>query len=482
MPTIYNNQNIQDWGTEAQTLSRRNQENQQLIAEHNQTLIPLQSQQQSLQLQINTVQSQINTYRLQMAQDNYYHHDHYHHHYHHHHNPGLLHTALDVFSALDLARLEGQLSDLQAQASRLDGEIQPHLRQIRSSRALIDEANQRLTWLNHHIAQGSAFLNTLRTNPQILVQNLKSRIGSALKKYEEEHPQGLSPQVRICLWKIQEKLNFLSSNQGNVQINYLQLCALLQDMHLRVSAERQNKEFTELLNALLEESHVGSDLPDEMQTNSTTAQHYLLLQQQNPGLFNITPDNLLFLEQEAYQAALVHLQQAAAPANMLQCKIGDAVQVINNEVEAKKLNNELPDYHFYILALTDLAILKTNPQDAHTAQNLGLLANAANGSPSLGKQIGGALLAVVGVALIVASITCLAMTFGGSSFASAFGVAVGLSLLQSQITLSIAATLSITAGISFTLWGSSICKEGQRQGLSKELEAVKEEALHPTLV
>jgi hypothetical protein len=253
-------------------------------------------------------------------------------------------------------------------------------------------------------------------------------------------------------------------------------------MHQKVISEGQNSEFTGLLNSLLDQTYINLDLPDDLQTHQTTAMHYNYLQQQNPGLFSISPERLTILEQERYHYELGHMQARISPQNKLQDKINSALKVLNDEVEAKKQRNEPIDYRFNNRVLADLSKIAAKPNDIATLQHLGTLANTAAGTPSLGKKIAGALLAIVGIALIATSVACLVATFGGSSFASSFGAALGLSLLQSQITLGIGSSLTALGGIGLSFWGGSKFKEGQRQGLSKELENVKQEALLPTLV
>ncbi|WP_127099165.1 hypothetical protein [Legionella sp. km772] len=491
MPTVYNAANIQAWSTEALSLNSQKQHHQAIITENNQALIPLQSQLQLLQTQISTVQGQVTSYEIRNAQDNAFHwqqshhHGHHHGHHHHHHSPGILHTAVDIFSAFELGRLRNQLSDLQADARRIEARMRPHLQLIENSSRIIQQTDSRLSWLNYHSNNGAIFLNTLSANPNELVNQLKRKITAAFQDYDDKHPQGLSPQVRICLFNLKERLAYLTltpeqATINALQRNYLHLGALLQEMHNQVATEGLNQEFIQVLNSLLEETHLGADLPDALQTQQSKAEHYNYLQQQNPALFTVSPERLLVLEQERYHYEFSHLQERIAPSNALQNKINAALKVLNEELSAKKVKNEVIDYHFYNRVLADLAKISANPHDSKAIQHLGRLANVAVGTPSLGKKIAGVLLEILGIALIAASVTCLIATFGGSSFASSFGAALGLSLLQSQITLGISASLTALGGGALSFWGGIKFKEGQRQGLSKELENVHEEAMHPS--
>lgn len=222
-------------------------------------------------------------------------------------------------------------------------------------------------------------------------------------------------------------------------------------------------------------------MPDELQTGQTTEFYQNDLMRQNPSLFSIQPAQLDLIEQEHYESELKYMQTRIVIQNELQNKIDSALKIMSAEVDVKKQKNEFIDYHFYNRVLTDLSKIVSQPHDKAAIQHLGTLAEVAAGTPQLGKKIAGALMAIVGLALIAASIACLVATFGGSSLASGFGVALGLSLLQSQITLGISASLAALGGIGLSFWGGVKFRERQRQGLSKELEDVKEECLHPTL-
>ncbi len=498
MPLIYNAFNLQAWNTEIKTLNAQKQHHQELIKEHNQLLLPLQNQRQALQPQIASLQSQISIYEIKAAQDNAYHwqqshhnnhhhhHNHHHHshhhHYHHQHSPGIIHTTIDIFNAFELTRLRTQYNELLAEASRIDGKIRPHLHQTQESSNFTMQANARINTLNHTIQKGSDFLNKLHTNPQPLILELKNKIIAAFQTYKDNHPQGLSPQVRICLIKIQERLNYLTLDPhthslNDFQTNYLHIHTLLKSMHDQIIAEGENREFSDLLNSLLEETHIDTDLPDDLQTHKSFNEHYQHLQQLNPSLFMFSIEELTTFEQQYYQSQLNQLQNRAFKENSLQKKINAALRIISEEVEAKKQKQELIDYHYYNQVLNDLAIIAIDPKANSTIQHLNTLAQVSSGTPDLGKKIAGALLAVLGVVLIATSITCLVATFGASSFASAFGVALGVGLLESQITLGMSGSLLAMGGIGFSFWGGMKFKEGQRQGLSKALEEIKEEAL-----
>lgn len=119
----------------------------------------------------------------------------------------------------------------------------------------------------------------------------------------------------------------------------------------------------------------------------------------------------------------------------MQNKINDALKVLSTEVETKQQKNEAINYRFYNHALSTLGKISNTPQDIEALTQLAALTDTASGAANASKQVAGIFLAVLGISLIIASVTCLSLTFGLSSFASGFGAALGLSLLQSQVTL-----------------------------------------------
>ena len=488
MPSIiYNAANIQSWQNEAIGLRAQLQQQTQLVKDHNQALIPLQTRFQLLQSQINSVQSQITVAEIRSAEDrNYHSHLTYPHHHHHPHRPGLLHTVGDVLSAMNLNALYNELRDLQNQSSHIERDMRPHLQHIDTSNAIIQRATQRIQWLDTHIANGPVFLNNLRTNPHKLVTQLKKDIADAFKLYDDTHPTERSVQVRICLYNLQEKLNYFLLlpqyvSTRNLQITYLQLCSVLQDMHQRVKDEGKDSEFSTLLSNLLEHTYISlnGDLPDDLQTGQTTSHYHADLERQNT-LFAISPERLMTLEQEHYEEELKYINSRVVIQNELQNKINSAVNVLSAEVDYKKQHNQFIDYHFYNRVLQDLHQVSAYPKDHATTRHLSQLASVAAGAPSIGKKVAGALMAVVGVILIAASVACLAATFGGSALASGFGMGLGVSLLSSQVVLGVSSSLTALTGMGLTFWGGFKFKEGLRQGLSKELEGLNDELAQPT--
>ena len=493
---IYNTPQIQSWQSELSPLSFQIQGHSNRVNEHNNALIPLQSQFQVLQSQISSIESQIALAELRASEDRRYHqqlayqYDYHHRHHHHHHHspqPGFWHAVGDVASAINTGLLYSQLNSLRADIRPVQSQMQIHIDQINSSNAIIQNSRARIQWIEYHIAEGSKFLQTLRSRPSDLLTPLKNKIIDSFRRYNDKNPSGRSPQVRICLLNIEEKIDFFSSdpNQNDIrtlQINYLQFCAFLASMRIQVRSENKDEEFINLLDLIIDETHISSDgdLPDEMQTRSSASTLFAAIQRVKADLFLMNEQSLSIKEQSIFAEEVARIQTRVVYESELQNKINSAVRLIRLEVESKKQKNEDIDYHFYNRALKDLYQVAFHSQDHTTANHLGQLAESASGAPSVGKKVAGALIAVLGILVIAASIAFIALTAGVSSFLSGFGVALGLTLIQSQITICVCVPLTVLAGSGLTFWGSTKFKEGMQQGVSKELEAVKEEVLHPT--
>ena len=283
---VYNSANIQAWQNELPALAYQIQENTRLVTEHNNVLIPLHSKNQVLQSQINSVQLQINLAELRNSQDR-----NYHYHHHHHHQSGFLHTAGDVLATINTIALYSQLNGLRGQEAQLVATMQPHIRQVDSGNAIISQSRSRSRWLTTHISEGNQFLQNIRNNPLGLITSLQHKIDVEFKFYDDNNSAGRSPQVRICLLNLAAKLKQLSpaehADNKTTQLKYLQLCAFIYEMHRQVALENQDHAFQAILAGLIDTTHIAQqgDLPDELQTGISVASHFNTLQQNNVGLF-----------------------------------------------------------------------------------------------------------------------------------------------------------------------------------------------------
>lgn len=370
------------------------------------------------------------------------------------------------------------LPDLYSNYHKLSAEIQKEEKELADKTSLLTIYNLRFQTLSGHIKKGTVFLEVLRNNPQILIDNLISKIESSFQKYDLSNPFEDSVEVKIGLSTIVRRLQFIQMDKDSLKpslLIYLDLCALLQDMRLKVANENKDHKFLKELDKLLCTTYIQDTLPDELNLDNNTSNRYKILIEQNQDLFNISEVDLQKMEIDTYNNLLTKLSSLKNP-NLLNFKIQAAVYEVNKEIELKNKKNLPINYHFYNQILSDLYYIQNNPEHHSVIQHLTKLADLAQGKPILSKKIVGALFAVIGVALIAASLTCLAFTFGGSSLASAMGVTVGLSMINSQIALGVCASIGFFSGSCISACSGRMIQNGMRQGLSKELKSVTNEA------
>lgn len=402
----------------------------------------------------------------------------------HHHGPHYYNGHVYAFE--DMA-YEAHKNDLLRRLRTTAAGIKSNIRAYNEAIAMAQNSNKILTkrnsWLEKHLFDGNSFLQTLHNNPAELTYILHSKIMSMVNEYEKKHFIGLSPQVRISLLLIKTSLNALIDGTDDPYIqrqNYLRVCAFLCELYFQVHTENKDKDFIQSIAKLLEDVHIqpSGDLPDALKSNFNAAAWYQSVKDARPDCFALSECNLLAVEQANYEYAVdLIMGPHQVSDSFLNKKINDVVWSIYDEVRHKRQKNKVIDYHFYTQLLQQLHFLSLHPEDKLTAQRLTTMAEHASGSPSVGKQVLGGLLVVLGVLTIAASITALAFTFGSSSILSAWGMALGLGLIQAQCVAGVSLSLTAVAGAGLTFWGGSAIKAGTRQGISRELLDLTEEAL-----
>lgn len=493
-PVVYNQANLFSWQQELPQVQSQISEKSRIIEEQTQLLSPLQRQLDTINRLISITQRQLTNADISSTQDMLHHmHDHHHdRHHHHHHRDGLLHYVGDFAREWNRSQLQTELGRLQAERISLQNQMRPYERVIDETHAELTQLNSRKSFLNNHIGGAEIFLRTLQENPLELVQTLATRLQKAFNDYEDTHLTGLSPQVRISLIAARYGLGELTRyesgyNPEALQLqpihrsNYLRLCGFIWDMYTRVRQENLDTAFEKTLADLVESTHVlqQGDLPDHWQTNYSANAWFEVSKNANLGVFAIQPAQIDNIEEQIFNDKLVHLKRNNILSNNIQRHIMNAAELIEAEVAMKKQKQESIDYHFYGRTVCVLTDALNNPNDVQAIKRLGDIAECASGSPSVGKQVLGGLLIALGVLLIGASVAGMVTTFGSSSALSAVGIALGLSLLQTQVVLGVTSTVAAATGIGLTFFtGPNTVKSGQRQGLSQGLIDVKEDIEH----
>lgn len=490
-PVVYNQVNLLSWQQELPQLQSQISEKVRLIEETKLQLNPLQRQLDSINSLLAITQRQLNAIDINATQDMIHHMHHHHDHHHHgHHHDGALHFMGDIAREINRNQLQNESVRLQLQLASLRSEMKPFERALKETNDQLIQLRSRESFLNKHIPAAESFLRVLQNNPLELVNNLVNKLKKAFNNYEDTHLTGLSPQVRISLiaerYGLKELIPYDGGyNPSSLQLqpthraNYLRLCGFIWDMYSNVRQEKQDSEFEKILAELVESTHVlqQGDLPEPWQTRYNADVWFNFSKQTYPGYFAIQTAQLPSIEEQIFNNGLASLN--IQQTHNLHTHIVKAANLIEAEVAMKKEKHEPIDYHFYGRTVCILGEALANPQDMQTIKRLGDIAEYASGSPSVGKKVLGGLMIALGVLLIGASVAGLVTTFGSSSALSAVGVALGLSLLQTQVVLGVTSTVAAVSGIGLTFFaGPNALKSGQRHGLSQELVEVKEGLEH----
>ncbi|WP_131795205.1 hypothetical protein [Fluoribacter gormanii] len=469
-PIVYNHADLLSWQKELTPLELQISEHLQFVEYQRQQLRPSEEELRSLNLHISLIEHQISM-DIGLAQDLMRPKTHYH---------GEHIRVLDTFG------LQLELSRLEEQRDRLKRTMYPYEQAIIEAQNRLQELSSRRDWLNEHIPAAQLYLETLQENPMKLVQDLTNRIWEAFVHYEDTHLVGLSPQVRMCLIAVQY-MNLLTTYPGVGdpgylnqvhRSNYLRLCGLLWDMYSNVKQENKDAEFENVLRSLVESAHVAQhgDLPYPMLTGYSAIAWFESNKQSAPAYFAIQEQYLPILEEQTLNNGLAFItQNTPLKPTALQKHIMNAANLIGAEVKLKKQNHEEIDYHFYGRTIQVLCGSLVNPTDKQLATRLGKIAEHASGNKSIGTEVLGGLLIVFGALLICSSIVGFITTFGSSSVLSAWGISLGLSLLETELVFGIASTLTAATGVGLTFFaGPKAIESGSRKGLSQELMDIKE--------
>ena len=377
------------------------------------------------------------------------------------------------FYLINLPLSYQNLSIQQTEKARLECQRDPLRKRIQANQIAIVNLYSKLEWLKNHISAAKTFLRDLSQNPDKLVQSLVGQIMTVFNRYGNEHPANLPPQVRFYLYDIANKILQLTLSKYDdndsfkpSQIHYLRLCGFLWAMHSQV----QGTDFAQKIAELLEHTHIDAagDLPFEPQTGCSAAKHFTDISSRSGEVFSFSEVNLAAAEKREF-LALVGAQSQIHADSPMRINIKVAVELI-------QLSNPSNDYFFYTKVMQSLNALSNNPNDAAAASNLCLLANSATGNPQVGKQVCGALLAIAGLLVISASMAALVTTFAAGAPLCAYGMALGYSLLQVQITCGIGWGVTTAGGIAMASSGIHLFSVGKRHGLSKELNDIGSDA------
>lgn len=476
---VYDPAQIEFWEIELAALRKEIGENEQILlslAEQNLYL-------KEINLQISIIKSKLEFLFVENMNDSLHNqrlNDHY---YRHPHHDWYVFSSFpeDELRAVTRASLQATLERLYAQHTLAENKLDD-LGLSSDAQEKIAKAKIREQYLLQHIPAAQSFVAHLKDKPANLVMALQQRIRVAIVSYESQYFLQRSPQVRLSLLALKYARNHLIEDNElphPQRVNYLKLCGFLNDLYNKVASERLDEPFTQMLAQLIESTHVqpDSDFPSSWATGYTAEIWYNDTKKTKPILFSMHESELIHTEQRIFQRALDFLLQSHLPQNtQLRHYIPKAAWRIHLEVDAKKRREEPIDYHFYTQILHALTEIYHDPTHTVALTHLSHLTQHASGTSSVGKKVLGGLLVVLGLAVIGISIASFATTCGASSLLSAWGLSLGISLLNTQIGIGVGLYVTAAAGTGLTFWGAKTIHASRPQGLAKELSAIQKQA------
>jgi hypothetical protein len=246
------------------------------------------------------------------------------------------------------------------------------------------------------------------------------------------------------------------------QIELHTLCKWLWLIQQHVESNKTSKrdaEFTETLSSLISMTHikVGGNLPDNLAIPFTLG--YIPLEYQDDSSFLIAE-----LEQlEIAYGKLVNQQEflsAVATQNELFISQAEAVTNILNIIHTSHTQNNL-DIKFATKILTATSDLISDPTGMTSYNNYILLADHAEGCPTLGKAFAGYMLRGLGAMVLVTGVAI--------ALVAALAPPLSLSLLAASLIMAASITL-FGAGVGLIRLSDTYLENGMRHGLSLEME------------
>lgn len=384
-----------------------------------------------------------------------------------------------------------RITELQRQLIRLEQQRKDRVNDMipyqNNTSRLTQELNTLISQnelIQKQIESANVFLHVLRSTPRILVMELRAKLLAAVNAYEDKHTSNQSLAVRSCLHAIHNGLDLLIADIYDVatqQQNYLRLCGFLADLYSRVQQENRDDIFLRTLAEVINTTHIHpqEDLLDDLGVSFNAIAWFRAAKNEQRRIFAITESELNSDEVARCQQIMDRLlDDSLSQATYLQQSIRQSAQAIDIEICEKLRKNESIDYHFYTCLANTLMQLH-HDSNSYVTERLFYMVEQAPGASSLGKKLFGALMVVLGAAMVTASVLAFASSLGSTSALSAWGSALGLHLIQTQVaafTLSCSITTAVGTGLTF--WGARTISASTRQGLSQNLMDTYDAALN----
>ncbi len=338
--------------------------------------------------------------------------------------------------------------------------------------------------IEQQIESANSFLNVLSNNPRALVMDLRDTLLTAVNAYEDKHMRNQSLAVRSSLHAIHNGLNFLINDAYDLSVqrqNYLRLCGFLADMYAQVQRANKDDAFLDMLAEVINTTHIHpqEDLLDELGPQFNAMAWFRVIKKEHRRTFAITESELNSDEASQCQQTMDRLlDDSLTQTTYLQQSIRQCAQAIDFELCEKIRRNEPIDYHFYICLANTLMQLHHDSSNSRALERLLHMTDQATGASSFGKKLLGALMIVLGVAMIATSVLAFVSGLGSTTALSIWGSTLGLSLIQTQVAaLTLSCSITAAMGTGLTFWGARTVSASARQGLSQDLMETYDAAL-----
>jgi hypothetical protein len=453
--------------------SQRNLMNQELAA-----IAKLQPNLDRLDTQLNNYHSQIRALNIELASyqvrntvDMI---DHLQHSDRHHHQSTMgkvVHFASDVMAQMRVNTIQNELANLnqarmavQVEKSPVDSLMRHHQNNKNQIQQEIDRLHTRNVEVLKLLSQGSMYLFRLRNAPKTLCENLERTVTKFVQTYEEKHPAGQLPSVRLVLHELPKKMQALMiahnglAIEGHVSANvdskrdwqfkYSIFCYLLLKSFEQVEFNGDDNKFKDTLGKIiLGNVHIDKygNFPNETsdETISGTLYQNFYAAQRMPERQVSEMDKI---DLEYYQDTKLRLQAtldsgaiANVPKHVLQ-----VAQTIVGQIESAKnkvvgINESKPDVKFYTNVLNKMNQFLRDPLNSDVATNFNAVIQHVNGHPGLGRTVAALLLTLTGLVIATPGVIVALAAFNvAAAPASAIGVALGASTAIKAASLSVA--------------------------------------------
>src|SRR3990167_3251491 len=365
--------------------------------------------------------------------------------------------------------------------------------QVTNKQKSLEKSNQDLS---RYIDEAQTFLTALGETPKIAFDRLRDNVLTSLTEYDNTHPiQDF--KVRLCLYGLAEKLTtILTEQESHVEdelkswrTKYIQLCGFIWDLYDQYVKSNVNLDvdLRERLAQLVQSTHVkwrrslpsmrvDEDAQEQHQADSlsigqTCFGQFVLFKNKSPILFHRTESDLDRAEKQDFHTALINLQAQAKVGDKTLCKYAKELAIAASEEISQQESDQFrqpedrkPEYYVYTRMLRQAKELLAHPfsQEGEDFPDTRLDQFAQSacyvaGQPSHPKlkKFFGAAVGFIGAIIVAVSVMAAVASFGFSTPLSAFGIAVGTTLLWqagSMIVAGSAALLGI--GASMKLFAS----------------------------